>query len=137
MAGYIDGFVFAVAEDQLEQYQRVATAVAEIYREHGASNYVEFVGDDLRRDGTRSFTELVSAAAGEAVIFGWVEFEGREARDRVNALVAADPGWRGSSPRCSTRQIAFSMPSECATPASGRWSRGSIDARICRPAAWR
>ena len=95
MAGYIDGFVFAVAEDQLEQYQRVATAVAEIYREHGASNYVEFVGDDLRRDGTRSFTELVSAAAGEAVIFGWVEFEGREARDRVNALVAADPRMEG------------------------------------------
>ncbi len=42
-------------------------------------------------DGTRSFTELAAATEGEAIVFGWVAFESREARDLANEKVAADP----------------------------------------------
>jgi uncharacterized protein YbaA (DUF1428 family) len=42
-------------------------------------------------EGTRSFTDLVAATEGEAVVFGWVEFASREARDLANEKVAADP----------------------------------------------
>jgi len=42
-------------------------------------------------EGTRSFTDLAGAAEGEVIVFGWVEFESREARDLANEKVAADP----------------------------------------------
>jgi len=45
----------------------------------------------LIRDGTRSFTDLAATTDGEVIVFGWVEFESRAARDLVNDRVAADP----------------------------------------------
>jgi uncharacterized protein YbaA (DUF1428 family) len=91
MANYIDGFVLPVSRSRLEEYRRMVEAVAEIWKEHGALEYREYVGDDLMLDGTRSFTDLVAAKDGEAIVFGWVVFESREARDLANEKVAADP----------------------------------------------
>ena len=71
--------------------QRLVEAVAEIWKEHGALDYREYVGDDLILQGTRSFTDLVAATEGEAIVFGWVEFDSRAARDLANEKVAADP----------------------------------------------
>lgn len=91
MAHYIDGFVLPIPRDCLDEYKRVVEAVAEIWKEHGALDYREYVGDDLILEGTRSFTDLVAASGDEAVVFGWVEFESRAARDLANEKVAADP----------------------------------------------
>lgn len=91
MAHYIDGFVFPVPRDRLSEYRRVAGAAAEIWKEHGALDYCEFVGDDLKLEGTRSFTDLVAATADEIIVFGWVAFESREVRELANKKVAADP----------------------------------------------
>lgn len=91
MAHYIDGFAFPISRDRLEAYKRLAEAVAEIWKEHGALDYREYVGDDLYLEGTRSFTELVAATEDETIVFGWVVFDSREARDRANEKVAADP----------------------------------------------
>jgi len=91
MAHYIDGFVLPIPRDCLDEYQRVVEAVAEIWKEHGALDYREYVGDDLNLEGTRSFTDLIVASDGEAIVFGWVEFESRAARDLANERVAADP----------------------------------------------
>jgi len=90
MAHYIDGFVLAIPRDRLDEYQRLVKAASEIWREHGALDYREYIGDDLVLDGTRSFTDLVATTEGEAIVFGWVEFESREARDSANRKVAAD-----------------------------------------------
>ena len=91
MTHYVDGFVFPVPRDRLGEYTRVAKAAAEVWKEHGALDYCEFVGDDLKLQGTRSFTDLLPANADEVIVFGWVAFESREARDRANEKVAADP----------------------------------------------
>ena len=91
MAHYVDGFVFPVPRDRLSEYRRVAEAAAQIWKEHGALDYREFVGDDLNLEGTRSFTDLLAATADEIVVFGWVAFESREARQLANEKVAADP----------------------------------------------
>lgn len=91
MADYIDGFVLPVPRDRLMEYKRLAEAVAEIWKEHGARDYREYIGDDLRLDGTRSFPELVATTEDEVIVFGWVVFDSREARDLANKKVAADP----------------------------------------------
>ena len=91
MAHYIDGFVLPVSRDHLDEYKRLVEAVAEIWKEYGALDYREYVGDDLNLEGTRSFTDLVAATEGDAIVFGWVIFASRAARDAANEKVAADP----------------------------------------------
>jgi uncharacterized protein YbaA (DUF1428 family) len=91
MAHYVDGFVFPIPRDRLNEYKRLAEAAAEIWKEHGALDYCEYVGDDLKLEGTRSFTDLVAATEDETIVFGWVVFDSREARDLANEKVAADP----------------------------------------------
>ena len=91
MGHYVDGFVLPVPRDRLEEYRRIVEAAAEIWKEHGALEYREHLGDDLTLDGTRSFVDLLAAMENETVVFGWVVFESREARDRANEKVAADP----------------------------------------------
>ncbi len=91
MANYVDGFVLPIPRDRLDEYQRVVAGVAKIWQEHGALEYREFVGDDMTMVGTRSFTDVVAAKADEVVMFGWVAFESREARDLANEKVSADP----------------------------------------------
>jgi uncharacterized protein YbaA (DUF1428 family) len=91
MPHYIDGFVFPISRSRVDEYKRVAEAVAEIYREHGAIDYLEFVGDALNREGTRQFPDLIAATDDETVVFGWIVFDSRESRDLVNERVEADP----------------------------------------------
>lgn len=91
MTNYIDGFVLPVPRDYINQYREVAKQVAQIWKEHGALAYFEYVGEDLKLEGTRSFPEFVGAKEDEAVIFGWVIFKSREARDLANKRVASDP----------------------------------------------
>ena len=91
MAHYIDGFVFPVKRNRLAEYKRLAEAVATIWKEHGALDYREYVGDDLHLQGTRSFTDLVAAMEDETIVFGWVIFDSRKARNLANEKVAADP----------------------------------------------
>lgn len=91
MPNYIDGFVFPIPRGQLDAYKQLSKAAAQIWKEHGAIDYCEFIGDDLYLEGTQSFTELVDAKENDAIIFGWVVFESRQMRDLANQKVASDP----------------------------------------------
>ncbi len=90
MADYIDGFVLPIPKVHLNDYQRIATAIAAIWVEHGALDYREYVGDDMTLAGTRKFMDAAGAADDEAIVFGYVSFASREARDLANEMVAAD-----------------------------------------------
>lgn len=90
MSHYIDGFAFPIATGHLDQYKALAESVAEIWREHGALAYYEYTGDDMTLEGTRSFDNLLAASEDETIIFGWVVFASRAARDAANAKVAVD-----------------------------------------------
>ena len=91
MGHYIAGFVLPIPRDRLSDYKRVVEEVAKIWKEHGAIDYREYVGDDMGLEGTRSFTDLVASTKDEAIVFGWVLFDSREARDLANEKVANDP----------------------------------------------
>ncbi len=91
MSHYIDGFVLPIPRKHLDAYKRLAKSVADVWADYGALDYREYVGDDMMLQGTRSFTDCVDASASDIVIFGWVKFESREARDIANAKVPNDP----------------------------------------------
>jgi len=91
MPQYIDGFVHPIPRANLKAYKKLVAKVAEIWKEHGALDYQECVGDDLQFDGLRSFVDAADAKEGEVILFGWVVFESREARILINERVATDP----------------------------------------------
>ncbi len=90
MENYIDGFVLPVPRIHLIEYKGVAEKVAEIWKEYGALAYFEYVGEDLKLEGTRSFIELVDLKEDEVIVFGWVVFPSKEIRDRANQEVPTD-----------------------------------------------
>ena len=90
MSHYIDGFVFPIAKEHLDEYKKIAEEVAEIWKEYGAIAYHEYLGDDLHFEGTGSFTESMDTKENELVIFGWVVFNSKDERDQANAKVPAD-----------------------------------------------
>jgi uncharacterized protein YbaA (DUF1428 family) len=88
---YVDGFVLAVPKRKLEAYRRISRAAGKVWREYGALEYRECVGDDLKMPMGVPFPKLARAKPGEAVIFSWIVYKSRAARNRVNAQVMKDP----------------------------------------------
>jgi uncharacterized protein YbaA (DUF1428 family) len=91
MARYVDGYVLPIPKDKLAEYRRIATKAGKIWREHGALEYRECVGDDLDVKELIPFPRMAKAKAGETIIFAWIVFKSRAHRDRVNAKVMKDP----------------------------------------------
>ncbi|MGH9361009.1 MAG: DUF1428 domain-containing protein [Thermoanaerobaculia bacterium] len=91
MPRYVDGYVLPVPKSKLEAYRRLARKAGRIWREHGALEFRECVGEDLKVKGLVPFTRLVKAKPGETVFFSWIVFKSRADRDRVNAKVMKDP----------------------------------------------
>lgn len=88
---YVDGFVVAVPRRKLEQYRRISRSAGKVWREHGALEYRECVGDDLRSKVGVPFPRLAKVRPGETVVFSWILYKSRAARDRINAKVMKDP----------------------------------------------
>ena len=84
---YVDGFVIAVPKKNLKAYVRVARKAGRIWREYGALDYKECVGDDLKPKWGTPFTRMLKVKPGETVIFSFVVYKSRAHRDRVNAKV--------------------------------------------------
>jgi uncharacterized protein YbaA (DUF1428 family) len=88
---YIDGFVLPVPKKNLKIYRTIAQKAGKIWREHGAVQFVEAAGDDLKVKFGVSFTKMIKPKPGETVLFSFIVFKSRADRDRVNARVMKDP----------------------------------------------
>ena len=88
---YVDGFVLAVPKRKVEAYRRISRAAGKVWRDHGALEYRECVGDDLNIKMGVTFPRLARAKPGETVVFSWIVYPSRAARDRINARVMKDP----------------------------------------------
>lgn len=88
---YVDGFVIPIAKRKLQVYRRMARKAGKIWREHGALEYRECVGDDLNIKGVKTFPRQIRLKPGETVLFSWIVYQSRTHRDRVNAKVLKDP----------------------------------------------
>ena len=91
MAKYVDGYVLPLPTKNLQAYRRMAQKAGRVWREHGALEFRECVGDDLKTKMAVSFPSLIKLKPGETVFFSWIVFKSRTDRDRVNAKVMKDP----------------------------------------------
>jgi uncharacterized protein YbaA (DUF1428 family) len=88
---YVDGFVLPVPKKNLQAYRRLAQKAGKIWREHGALEFRECVGEDLDVKMGAPFPRRIKLKPGEMVVFSWIGFKSRAHRDRVNAKVMKDP----------------------------------------------
>lgn len=88
---YIDGIVAAVPSANREAFIRHSTEIAAIFKECGATSVVDCWGDDVPESKLTSFTMAVKREANETVIFSWVSWPSRAARDDGWKKVMADP----------------------------------------------
>ena len=90
---YIDGFLLPLPRRKIETYRKLSSKAGKVWREHGALEYRECVGDDLaNKMGTSAtFPSRARAKRGETVVFSWIVYKSRAHRDRVNAKVMKDP----------------------------------------------
>jgi len=88
---YVDGFVIPVPRAQLDAYREMASKAGAIWRELGALEFRECVGDDAKPGKLTSFPQSVLLEEGEVVVFSWIVYESRAKRDEVNEKLMKDP----------------------------------------------
>lgn len=88
---YVEGFVIAVPKDRLEDYKQMARVCEPIWREHGARDYVECIGDDTPYGEVTSFPRAVQAKENEVVVFSWIVYDLAEARKAASKKAIEDP----------------------------------------------
>jgi uncharacterized protein YbaA (DUF1428 family) len=87
---YVDGFVLVVPKKKLAIYKKMARTAGRVWREHGALDYRECVGDDLKVKMGLPFPKLIKTKPTETVVFSYIVYKSRAHRDKVNAKVMAD-----------------------------------------------
>jgi uncharacterized protein YbaA (DUF1428 family) len=88
---YVDGFVVAVPKKNVAAYRSMSQKAGKLWREHGALEYRECVGDDLKVKVGLPFPRLAKLKRGETVFFSWILYKSRAHRDSVNKKVMNDP----------------------------------------------
>jgi uncharacterized protein YbaA (DUF1428 family) len=91
MPKYTDGFVIPVQKKNLKAYFRMARMAARIWKDYGALDYMECLGDDLKAEFALPFPRGIRTKAGETVVFSFIVYKSKAHRDRVNAKIMKDP----------------------------------------------
>jgi uncharacterized protein YbaA (DUF1428 family) len=87
---YADGFVLVVPKKNLAAYKSMAAKAGKVWKEHGAIEYRECAGEDLKVKMGLPFPKLTKAKPSETVVFSWIVYKSRAHRDAVNAKVMKD-----------------------------------------------
>jgi uncharacterized protein YbaA (DUF1428 family) len=87
---YVDGFVVPVPKKKLAAYRSMAKKAGKVWMEHGALSYIECVADDVKVGKRTSFPRSVKLKSGETVVFSWITYKSRAARDSIMGKVMKD-----------------------------------------------
>ena len=88
---YVDGFVAAVPTANREKFLRHAQQGAAVLKENGALQGVECWGGDVQEGKLTSFATAVQRKEDETVIFSWIVWPSKAARDEGMKKFMADP----------------------------------------------
>ncbi|MEY4911870.1 MAG: hypothetical protein RL761_1533 [Pseudomonadota bacterium] len=92
---YIDGYVIAIPTANREAYRAKAEKMAVVFKKNGALSVVENWGDDVPEGKLTSFTMAVKREETESIVFSWVTWPSRAARDEGWKAVMQDPVMQG------------------------------------------
>jgi len=87
---YVDGFVVPVPKKNMKAYLALARKAGKVWKEHGALDYKECIADDVKVGKWTSFPRSVKLKKDETVVFSWIVYKSRAARDKCNAKVMKD-----------------------------------------------
>ena len=87
---YVDGFLLTVPARKLATYRRISAKAGKVWKEHGALEYRECVGDDVNVKHGLPFPKRTKAKKGEVVVFSWIVYKSKADRKRVLKKVMAD-----------------------------------------------
>lgn len=118
MAKYVDGFVLVVPKGKEAEYQKMAEEGRDSWMKHGALQYFECRGDDLKPqemggEKSRTYTEMTGANSEENVWFSFIVFNSKEHRDEVNKKVVEEMD------QIYADQLDFEMPTDMKKMAYG------------------
>ena len=88
---YVDGFVIAVPTAKREAYRQLAQDASAVFNDHGALSVVECWGDDVPEGKVTSFPMAVQRKPDETVVFSWIVWPSRQARDEGMKQSMEDP----------------------------------------------
>ncbi|ESQ81093.1 DUF1428 domain-containing protein [Asticcacaulis sp. YBE204] len=89
---YVDVFVVPVPKENRAAYKKLAETASTVFKEHGAIQVIECWGDDLPESELGvSFKSVMRAKQPDGVVFSWVLWPSKEARDEGNERVMDDP----------------------------------------------
>jgi uncharacterized protein YbaA (DUF1428 family) len=88
---YVDGFLLPVPKKNLAAYRRMASIGCEVWRDHGALDYKECVGDDVNPKFGLPFPKAMKLKPGEVPVFSWIVYKSKAHRNSVNKKVMKDP----------------------------------------------
>jgi uncharacterized protein YbaA (DUF1428 family) len=89
--GYVDGFLVPVPTGNKEAYRAMATKAAAKFKEYGAVRIVEAWGDDVPDGKVTDYKGAVKATPDEKVVFSWIEWPSKQARDEGWKKMMAGP----------------------------------------------
>ena len=89
--GYVDGFLVPVPAANKEAYRDLAAKAAQVFREQGATRVVEAWGDDVPEGKLTDFRRAVKVEGDEKVVYSWIEWPSREARNAGMKKAMEDP----------------------------------------------
>lgn len=104
---YVDGFVIAVPTAKKDEYRGVAAEFAEIFKECGATSVVECWSDDVPRGKVTDFWMAVKAQEDESVVFSWIIWPSKDARDAGNKKMMEDPRTEGQCAPFDGQRMIF------------------------------
>ena len=118
MTKYVDGFVLVVPKGKEDAYEEMAKMGRDAWMKHGALQYFECRGDDLKQqemgeEKSRAFNEMAGAGSDENVWFSFIIFNSKEHRDEVNKKVMEEMS------ESFKDQDGFEMPADMTKMAYG------------------
>lgn len=110
MPKYVDGFLLPVPKKNLKAYKAMAAKAAKIWREYGALDYRECVGEDLKPSFGVPFPKQMKCKTGETVVFSWIVYKSKAHRNAVNKKIMKDSRL---AEMCDPKNMPFDMKRMC------------------------
>ena len=104
---YIDGFVIPVPAGNREAYLAMSKQMTATFKRLGATRVVECWGSDVPDGKVTDYKMAVKAEDGENVVFSWIEWPDKAARDKGWESLMKDERMKGpeDNPMAGARMI--------------------------------